>query len=87
VKGPRGHARGALAQLVARFHGMEEVRGSSPLSSTVSSLVRTAFVIILEAFWLVRLALAYQSAYQRARTLIVGEEQIHRDGSSGQHRT
>jgi hypothetical protein len=34
VKGPRGHARGALAQLVARFHGMEEVRGSSPLSST-----------------------------------------------------
>jgi hypothetical protein len=28
------HAQGALAQLVARFHGMEEVRGSSPLSST-----------------------------------------------------
>jgi hypothetical protein len=26
--------QGALAQLVARFHGMEEVRGSSPLSST-----------------------------------------------------
>ena len=26
---------GALAQLVARFHGMEEVRGSSPLSSTI----------------------------------------------------
>ena len=26
--------RGALAQLVARFHGMEEVRGSNPLSST-----------------------------------------------------
>jgi hypothetical protein len=23
-----------LAQLVARFHGMEEVRGSNPLSST-----------------------------------------------------
>ena len=30
---PEKH-RGALAQLVARFHGMEEVRGSSPLSST-----------------------------------------------------
>ena len=29
------HAQGALAQLVARFHGMEEVRGSSPLSSTL----------------------------------------------------
>src|SRR5680860_1252038 len=26
---------GALAQLVARFHGMEEVRGSNPLSSTI----------------------------------------------------
>ena len=25
---------GAMAQLVARFHGMEEVRGSNPLSST-----------------------------------------------------
>ena len=24
-----------MAQLVARFHGMEEVRGSNPLSSTV----------------------------------------------------
>jgi hypothetical protein len=34
VTGPPGHAQGALAQLVARFHGMEEVRGSSPLSST-----------------------------------------------------
>jgi hypothetical protein len=26
---------GAIAQLVERFHGMEEVRGSIPLSSTV----------------------------------------------------
>ncbi len=24
-----------MAQLVARFHGMEEVRGSNPLSSTI----------------------------------------------------
>jgi hypothetical protein len=32
--GPSARSRGALAQLVARFHGMEEVRGSSPLSST-----------------------------------------------------
>ena len=31
---------GALAQLVARFHGMEEVRGSNPLSSTHSRLRR-----------------------------------------------
>src|SRR5699024_11930288 len=28
---------GAMAQLVARFHGMEEVRGSNPLSSTRES--------------------------------------------------
>ncbi len=27
---------GALAQLVERFHGMEEVNGSTPLSSTIS---------------------------------------------------
>jgi hypothetical protein len=57
------------------------------LSSTITSLVRTPFVLVLEAFWLVGLAFAYQSAYQCARTLIVGEEQIHRDRSSGQHRT
>jgi hypothetical protein len=34
VGGIADQAQGALAQLVARFHGMEEVRGSSPLSST-----------------------------------------------------
>ncbi len=27
-----------MAQLVARFHGMEEVRGSNPLSSTHTDL-------------------------------------------------
>ena len=26
---------GAIAQLVERFHGMEEARGSNPLSSTL----------------------------------------------------
>ncbi len=31
---------GALAQLVARFHGMEEVRGSNPLCSTSWSLFK-----------------------------------------------
>lgn len=31
---PYSLTRGAVAQLVERFHGMEEVRGSSPLSST-----------------------------------------------------
>ena len=31
---------GAVAQLAERFHGMEEVRGSIPLSSTVEDLLR-----------------------------------------------
>jgi hypothetical protein len=35
TKRGRKRHQGALAQLVARFHGMEEVRGSSPLSSTL----------------------------------------------------
>src|SRR5215213_5114316 len=86
TKRGRKRHQGALAQLVARFHGMEEVRGSSPLSSTIKPLVRPPFVV-REAFWLVCLAFAYQSAYQCVRTLIVGEEHIHRDGSAGQHRT
>jgi hypothetical protein len=58
------HAQGALAQLVARFHGMEEVRGSSPLSSTIQGLVRRSFVIMVEALWQLGLTSAYQSAYQ-----------------------
>ena len=34
-----------MAQLVARFHGMEEVRGSNPLSSTISTdrITRSVF--------------------------------------------
>ncbi len=28
------HPFGGMAQLVARFHGMEEARGSNPLTST-----------------------------------------------------
>jgi hypothetical protein len=43
---------------------MEEVRGSSPLCSTIKPLVRPPFVVVREAFWLVGLAFAYQSAYQ-----------------------
>ncbi len=50
MDGPVGHARGALAQLVARFHGMEEVRGSSPLSSTAKVLVKGH--LILKDAWL-----------------------------------
>jgi hypothetical protein len=36
---------------------MEEVRGSSPLSSTIELLVSPPFAIVVEAFWLVGLAL------------------------------
>ena len=35
-----------MAQLVARFHGMEEVRGSNPLSSTASK-----FPLLSEIIW------------------------------------
>ena len=37
----RGKSFGAVAQLVERFHGMEEARGSIPLSSTIVCLVAT----------------------------------------------
>ncbi len=30
---------GAVAQLVARLHGMEEARGSNPLSSTIEDVL------------------------------------------------
>ncbi len=33
---------GAMAQLVARFHGMEEATGSNPVSSTNESLTTEA---------------------------------------------
>jgi hypothetical protein len=87
VDGLRARSQGALAQLVARFHGMEEVRGSSPLSSTIEPLVSPPFVIVVEAFWLVGLALLTNLLTNVRSPLIVGEEQIHRDGSAGQHRT
>jgi hypothetical protein len=41
-----GPHRGAMAQLVARFHGMEEVWGSNPHSSTVTCLVRSLLILI-----------------------------------------
>ena len=37
-------AFGAIAQLVARFHGMEEVAGSIPASSTIVGSVELYFV-------------------------------------------
>ena len=43
-----------MAQLVARLHGMQKVRGSNPLSSTQRShhvLVRLIFTLPL-TFWL-----------------------------------
>ena len=81
------HSQGALAQLVARFHGMEEVRGSSPLSSTIKPLVRLPFVIVVEAVWLVGWLLLTNLLTNVRAPLIVGEQHIHRDGSAGQHRT
>jgi hypothetical protein len=39
--------------------------------------------MMLEALWRVGLTSAYQSAYQCARALVVGEESIHRDRPAG----
>jgi hypothetical protein len=41
---------------------MEEVRGSSPLSSTIQAPSQAPFVMMLEALWLVDLTPAYQCA-------------------------
>jgi hypothetical protein len=35
-----------MAQLVARFHGMEEVRGSNPLSSTQAVTDQVAAFVV-----------------------------------------
>ena len=40
-----------MAQLVARFHGMEEVRGSNPLSSTISATILRISVIVVLFFY------------------------------------
>ena len=40
-----------MAQLVARFHGMEEVRGSNPLSSTISATILRISVIVALFFY------------------------------------
>jgi hypothetical protein len=85
--GHPARSQGALAQLVARFHGMEEVRGSSPLSSTVKPLVRPPLSSWSRpSGWSAWLLLTNLLTNVRA-PLIVGEEQIHRDGSARQHRT
>ncbi|MEN9557996.1 MAG: hypothetical protein RL141_365, partial [Candidatus Parcubacteria bacterium] len=34
---PHTNPEGLLAQLVERFHGMEEVKGSTPLESTIKN--------------------------------------------------
>ena len=65
---------------------MEEVRGSSPLKLHVfKPLVRRTFVIMLEAFWLVGLASAYQSADELTNvrlklTTTACSNRIHRCG-------
>ena len=43
-----------MAQLVARFHGMEEVRGSNPLSSTILTdrFIRSVFFISVTRFFI-----------------------------------
>ena len=59
---------GAMAQLVARFHGMEEVGGSNPPSSTENSdtqLVGVGFLLFLDG-------LSALSGYRRKRGALDG---------------
>ena len=51
VAGGDGINKGAMAQLVARFHGMEEVGGSNPPSSTEKTdtqFVSVGFLLLRE---------------------------------------
>ena len=47
VRKERINENGAMAQLVAHLHGMERVRGSNPLSSTMRCLVKYLSLIQL----------------------------------------
>ncbi len=42
--------QGPLAQLVERFHGMEEVSGSIPLGSTKNKTAKTAVLFFKQKF-------------------------------------
>ena len=78
VDGPPARSQGALAQLVARFHGMEEVRGSSPLSSThYFSLSGLNRIGVISAFCLVLTGRGGQSGGLVGRAVGI-EEVIHR---------
>ena len=64
--------KGALAQLVARFHGMEEVRGSNPLCSTARTRLEP-----LPTETLVEVRALFASAAQvRAFALTCGSRSI-----------
>ena len=56
---------GAMAQLVARFHGMEEVRGSNPLSSTISATILRISVIVALFFYRCNVRVEYVREYAR----------------------
>jgi hypothetical protein len=70
--------KGALAQLVARFHGMEEVRGSSPLSSThYLSWSGAKRISVISALCLVLMRRGGESGVLVGRAVGI-EEVIHR---------
>ena len=54
-----------MAQLVARFHGMEEVRGSNPLSSTISATILRISVIVALFFYRCNVRVEYVREYAR----------------------
>ena len=62
-----------MAQLVARFHGMEEVRGSNPLSSTISATILRISVIV---------ALFFYCRNVRVNTRVLNESRVLRKRGS-----
>ena len=55
-----------MAQLVARLHGMQKVRGSSPLSSTETVRSRTTGVGSLTSLWVGAVRAVVQATTTRA---------------------
>ena len=70
------HGQGALAQLVARFHGMEEVRGFESPSSTHNFPGQARIASVFSALCLVLIERGGKLGL--ARLLVRLEEVIHR---------
>ena len=72
VRGPHG----AIAQLVERFHGMEEVRGSIPLSSTPKPQVTGLRLLSFWGIHACRSAVAVRLTVEQAASLPPGGRRL-----------